>query len=60
MRLQKFFDAYMSVEHEISELVSNDYKDDKDVEYSKAVIDRRLLQAVGPELFCDWNTRYYE
>ena len=54
-RLRESFEAKWS---EMCALAKADVKADKEIAYTKAVIDRALLQAVGPEHFRPWEERY--
>ena len=57
-RAEAFGNAFVKYVNEISDLIFTDSKDDKDIEYAKAVIDRRILQIVGEELFVPYDERY--
>lgn len=57
-RAEKFWNEYVDTVNAIAKLLSDDGKDDKDLVYSKAVIDRQLHDVVGDKLFSDWDTRY--
>ena len=54
-RLQRAFEAKWA---EIVALGKEDVKTDKEIWYTKATIDRALLDAVGEELFKPWEERY--
>ena len=54
----KDFDAKLTeVSREFSELILEDVKDDKEIAYTKAVLDRELQQYVG-SLFVPYDERY--
>lgn len=53
--LQRVFEAKWA---EICQLGREDAKDDKEIWYTKASIDRALLAAVGEENFKPWEERY--
>lgn len=57
-RVQAFYDAYIKNYREMNRILSDDGKDDVDLVYSTAVIDRRLKDIVGEELFQPWEVRY--
>jgi len=57
-RVKAFFDAYTKNFREMNRLLNEDGKDDEDLVYSTEVIDRRLKEIVGPELFVPWDVRY--
>lgn len=58
-RALEFGKAFIKYVDEIITLINTDAKDDKELEYAKTVIDRRLLSIVGEELFEDFDERYY-
>lgn len=58
-RAQEFGKAFVKYIDEITTLINTDAKDDKDLEYAKTVIDRRILRIVGEELFADFDERYF-
>ena len=55
---KKFYLAHVKYVNDISNLLIDDGKCDPDLVYSKADIDRRLLQIVGAENFAPWDERY--
>ena len=57
-RAEAFGNAFVKYANEIANLIVTDSKDDKNVEYAKTVIDRRLLPIVGEELFVPFDERY--
>ena len=57
-RAYEFGAAFIKYANEIANLIATDAKDDKNVEYAKTVIDRRLLPIVGEELFVEFEERY--
>ncbi len=57
-RAEAFGRAFIKYIEEITTLINEDAKGDKNVEYAKTVIDRRLLPIVGEELFADFDERY--
>ena len=44
--------------NEIAELIVEDSKDDKELAYSKEVLDRRIREIVGEENFLPYDERY--
>ena len=57
-RAKAFGDAFVKYANEIAELVVEDSKSDKDIEYAKAVLDRRIREIVGEENFSPFDERY--
>lgn len=57
-RAEEFGQAFLKYIDEITTLINTDAKDDKDLEYAKAVIDRKILSIVGEVLFADFDARY--
>ena len=55
---KKFYLAHVQYVNDISTLFIEDSKTDPELVYSKADIDRRLLQIVGAENFAPWDERY--
>lgn len=55
---EKFHMAHIDYVNAISKLFIEDSEEDPECVFSKADIDRRLMQIVGEENFCDWDTRY--
>ena len=55
---EKFHTAHMKYMNKISHMVVVEDKDDVDMEWTKATVDKRLLQIVGSELFTPWDERY--
>lgn len=51
-------DAMAEVFDEYDEVFAEDFKADKDNVYAHDLLDRELLQAVGPELFRPYKERY--
>ena len=51
-------DAMKDVFDEYNEVFAEDYKADRDNVYAHDLLDRELLQAVGPELFKPYKERY--
>lgn len=54
---EKFHDRYVYYVNEISHMAVVEDKDDPDMEWTKATIDRRLLQIVGEKNFVPWDER---
>lgn len=57
-RAKAFGEAFVKYANEIAELVVEDSKADKDIEYAKAVLDRRIREIVGDENFVQFDERY--
>ena len=57
-RAKAFGEAFVKYANEIAELVVEDSKSDKDIEYAKAVLDRRMREIVGEENFSPFDERY--
>lgn len=57
-RAQESADTFIRNIATITDLINTDAKDDKELEYAKAVIDRRILQIVGEGQFVDFDGRY--
>ncbi len=53
----KFHERYVYYVNKMSHMAVVEDKDDPDMEWTKATIDRRLLQIVGPDNFVPWNER---
>ena len=56
-RLLKLKQAYEQVFEEYAELAISDGKDDPDIEYTRAKVDRKLRQILGDH-FVAWDERY--
>lgn len=56
-RAKLFHDAFCKHVSEISRLIQSDSKDDRDIEYSRADVDRTLKQICGKH-FQPWEERY--
>ena len=57
-RAEAFGTAFVKYVGMITELINTDSKDDKNLEYSKSVIDRAVKPIVGEELFVPFDERY--
>lgn len=57
-RARAFGEAFVRYANEIAELVVEDSKADKAIEYAKAVLDRRIREIVGEENFSPFDERY--
>lgn len=55
---EKFHKAHMANMDKISRMAVIEDKDDPDMEWTKATVDRRLLQIVGEKNFVPWDDRY--
>ena len=55
---EKFYVAMVGYVNDISKLVIEDSESDPDLTYTKADIDRRMLQIVGADNFAPWDERY--
>lgn len=56
-RLSEFDKVLSEVSKDYAELILDDVKDDKEIAYSKAVLDRELAQYTG-SLFVPYDERY--
>lgn len=54
----KFHTAHIGYMNEISHMAVVVDKDDKEMQWTKATVDKRLLQIVGKDKFVPWNERY--
>lgn len=57
-RAQDFGEAYIRYVNEMAGLIVDDSQDDRAIEYSKHVIDRKLSSIVGEENFKPFDVRY--
>lgn len=57
-RAEAYGTAFVKYVNEISKLIMEDAKADKDIEYAKATIDRRIKSIVGEDLFVEFDERY--
>ena len=55
---EKFHLAHIDYVNKISHMVAVEDKDDPEMVWSKATVDRRLLQIVGKDNFAPWAERY--
>lgn len=55
---EKFHLAHIDYVNKISSMTVEDDKDDPEMEWTKATVDRRLMQIVGEENFVPWDERY--
>lgn len=55
---EKFHVAHVQYVNRMAQLLLEDYEDDPTMSYTKADIDKRLMQIVGEDNFEDWDTRY--
>ena len=55
---EKFHVAHVTYVNQMAQLLLEDYEDDPTMTYTKADIDRRLMQIVGEENFVPWDERY--
>lgn len=53
----KFHERYVYYVNKMSHMAVVEDKDDPDMEWTKATIDRRLLQIVGKDNFVPWDER---
>lgn len=56
-RIKRLSDRWASIFDEYADLLSDDLKGDKDFEYTKSIIDRKLQQCCG-KYFKPWEERY--
>lgn len=56
-RLKKFGETYHEVFVEYARKTEEDAKNDKQIDYTKGIVDRKLKQICG-EFFCPWEERY--
>ena len=54
---ERFHDRYVYYVNKMSHMAVVEDKDDPDMEWTKATIDRRLLQIVGKKNFVPWDER---
>lgn len=54
---EKFHIAHIGYVNQISRMVIDDDKDDPEIVWTKATVDRRLLQIVGEKNFVPWDER---
>ena len=54
---EKFHIAHIRYVNKISSMVVDDDKDDPEILWTKATVDRRLLQIVGEKNFVPWDER---
>ena len=57
-KLAEFGDAMARYANEISRLTLDDAKDDKDIEYTKAKVDKALKAILPENVFQSWDERY--
>ena len=55
---EKFHVAHVTYVNQMAQLLLEDYEDDPTMTYTKADIDRRLMQIVGEDNFVPWDERY--
>lgn len=56
-RLREFDEKLTEVSKDYADLILDDVRDDKDIVYTKAILDRELQQYVG-SLFVPYDERY--
>lgn len=56
-RAARLHEAWVQTWRDFGDLILDDLKSDKDLEYSKEKIDRRLQEFLG-EYFAPWDERY--
>ncbi len=56
---EKFHAAHIQYVNKISHMAVVEDKEDPDMEWTKATVDRRLLQIVGEKNFVPWDERYF-
>ena len=56
-RLKRLSDRWASIFDEYADMLSEDLKGDKDFEYTKSLVDRRLEKCCG-KYFKTWEERY--
>lgn len=54
---EKFHIAHIGYVNKIASMVVDDDKDDPEIVWTKATVDRRLLQIVGEKNFVPWDER---
>lgn len=57
---EKFYAAHMEYVNRIAHMVVVEDKDDPEMEWTKATVDKRLLQIVGQKNFVPWDDRYFK
>lgn len=55
---EKFHAAHVNYVNEIARMAIEEDKDDPEMLWTKATVDRRLLQIVGQDNFVPWAERY--
>lgn len=55
---EKFHTAHIDFMNKISHMAVFEDKDDPDMIWTKATVDRKLLQIVGEDNFAPWEERY--
>lgn len=56
-KLVEFHNAFIKYANEIAEMTIADAKDDKQIEYTKGKVDKRLQEILGDK-FQPWEVRY--
>ena len=57
-RAKAFLTRYIETYNLFARMITEDSKDDPQIDYSTAKIDQRLRQIVGDEVFRPWEERY--
>lgn len=57
---KKFADAHVMYVNKIAHMTVVEDRDDPEILWTKATVDRRLQQIVGEENFVSWEDRYYQ
>lgn len=55
---RKFHEAHVEYVNKIAHMAVVEDKDDREMVWTKATVDRRLMQIVGTENFVPWDERY--
>ena len=55
---KKFHEAHIRYVNEIARMIVEDDADDEEMVWTKATVDKRLLQIVGKDNFTPWDERY--
>lgn len=57
-RAEAFRDTFCKYYDEVAVMLLDNDKGDKESDYAKGVVDRKIKQIVGEELFVPWEERY--
>lgn len=57
-RAKEFLTKYIEIYNLFARMITDDSKDDPNIDWSTTKIDQRLRQIVGDEVFQPWEVRY--